>query len=82
MTTIAGMSNTGTGNRRCLINMSELADGFTAKYSTALAAEEVPHCDKMSACMKGCRQSEAHKDRAEDPNVPGHPGTDRREFGH
>jgi hypothetical protein len=32
------MFETGPGCRRHLINMNELAEGFTAEYSTALTA--------------------------------------------
>ena len=48
--TITVLFDTGTGNRRRLINMSELAEDFTAEYSTALAALHVfTHCDTTSA---------------------------------
>ena len=48
--TITVFFDTGTGNRRRLINISELAEDFTTEYATALAALHVfTHCDTTSA---------------------------------
>lgn len=48
--TITVLFETGTGNRKRLINLTELAEDYTAEYSTALAALHVfTKCDTTSA---------------------------------
>ena len=48
--TITVLFDTGTGNRKCLINLTVMAEDFTPEYSTALAAVHVfTECDTTSA---------------------------------
>ena len=48
--TISVLFDTGTGNKRQLINITELARYFTVQYSTALAGVHAfTHCDTTSA---------------------------------